>query len=526
MTSSSSSDTVSVRRPRTLRRIVFWALACTLVSVGALKGAALSAVKHRVYGDDELRPAVAPPGTVMARRAPLSLVLTQRGMLDCVRKTILLSKVEWETKLTHILPEGSFVKKGDIIAELDVSKLREEYGEEQVDVLRAETQLAAAQDALRVQEIENENLIATARLTKEKADLALQGFVEAEYPFQVSTLEKQIAAAADLLHSAQDKVDYTRRLFTKGYVQATDVNRDRLALNSASQKHSDLLHSLELLEKHTQKRTSSELTTGAAQAERALERTRNLAEAKLIARQMTISAYQRNVLRQKQQFEWATRMLGECHIKAPHDGQVVYPSTQSDNYETIAEGVRVKFLQPVAIIPDRSHMKVNVRVHETQRRLLRVGLPAIVRLDSDPRRELPAKVLSMSQFPVTGRYPNYDVREYDVVVQLEDGQNELTPGLTTKVDLIAASRENALQVPFDAVTEVDDCYLTFVRDGDGVAPREVTLGERSQDHVEILAGLDEGDCVVLDPRAHCADLIASWEHTHNREPVTQTALAE
>ena len=127
----------------------------------------------------------------------------------------------------------------------------------------------------------------------------------------------------------------------------------------------------------------------------------------------------------------------------------------------------------------------------------------------------------MSQFPVTGRYPNYELREYEVVVQLDEGQEDLTPGLTAKVDLVAASKTDALQVPFEAVTEVDDCYLAFVRDGERVAAREVTLGERSEDHVEILAGLDEGERVVLDPRDRCQDAIATWERS--RHDVLQTA---
>jgi HlyD family secretion protein len=214
-------------------------------------------------------------------------------------------------------------------------------------------------------------------------------------------------------------------------------------------------------------------------------------------------------------------MLAACKIYAPHDGQVVY-APQRDSYEPIAEGVKVRFLQPIVTIPDRSKMKVTVRVHETQRRLLELGLPCVVRTDADPNRSLSGKVASISQFPVTGRFPNYDLREYEVVVHLDEGQDDLTPGLTAKVDLIAASKDDALQVPFDAVTEVDDCYLVFVREGEHVAPREVTLGERSEDHVEILSGLDEGQVVVLDPRNRCEEAIVAWEQSRHRD-VLQTA---
>ncbi|OAI56644.1 hypothetical protein AYO47_02040 [Planctomyces sp. SCGC AG-212-M04] len=508
------------RRGRILRRLAVLLGLLALGATGIVTGKA-ALLRGVSAGADAPAAAVAGiPGTTIARRGPLSLVLSQRGMLDCVRKTTLFSKVEWETKLTHLLPEGEFVKKGDLIAELDVAKLREEYGDEQVDVMRAETALAAAEDALVLQRIENENLVSAAKLKKEISALSLQGYEEAEYPYQVRDLERQIAAAHDALHSAQEKFDFTQRQLLKGYKQSVDVDKDRLALITAERTHNDLVEKLRVLEKHDHARSLKALQGDAATATHGLDRSESLAAMKLVAREQQIRAQRRGLMRQKQQFNWATRMLAECKIYAPHDGQVVYAS-QRDSDERMAEGVRVRFLQPIVTIPDRSKMKITVRVHETQRRLLNIGLPSVVRTDADPNRSLVGKVAAISQFPVTGRFPNYDLREYEVVVHLDEGQEDLTPGLTAKVDLIAASKKDALQVPFDAVTEVDDCYLAFVREGEQVVPREVTLGERSEDHVEILSGLDEGSVVVLDPRDRCQDAIAAWER--NRHDVLQTA---
>ncbi|QDT52660.1 Putative efflux system component YknX [Caulifigura coniformis] len=519
-----SSIEVTVRRGRRLRR---WAVLLGVIGLGVsgLIGgrAALSEPEPREVAVPVSL--VAPmPGTTVARRAPLSLVLTQRGALDCVQKTTLFSRVEWETKLTYVLPEGAFVKKGDVVASLDVSKLREEYGDEQVDVMTAETALAAAEDALLLQRIDNENLLASAGLKKDLTALSLEGYTAAEYPYQVRDLERQIAAAEDALHTARERFDFTQRLRTKGYAQAVEVDKVRLTLNQAEQKFNDLSESLRVLEKHQHQRTLKALEGDARTAEHNLTRAESLAELRLLARQRIINSQRQRLMRQKQQFDWATRMLAECEIRAPHDGQVVY-AQQRDAVEPIGEGVKVKFLQPIAVIPDRSKMKVTVRVHETQRRLLSVGLPSEIRTDADPRRVIRGTVAGFSQFPVTGRFPNYDLREYEVVVNLEEGV-ELTPGLTARVDLIAASKADALQVPFEAVTEVDDCHLVFVRQGTDVVPCEVTLGERSEDHVEILAGLDEGQLVVLDPRERCQDAIVSWERSRRDVLQSVTVLGE
>jgi HlyD family secretion protein len=525
MTKGHPAAQLPVRRGRVLRRVAVALGLLGLGTTGIVSGRAAFS-KRAADADAATSEAVAAiPGTTIARRGPLSLVLSSRGQLDCVRKTTLFSKVEWETKLTFLLPEGEFVKQGDLIAELDVAQLREEYGDEQVDVMRAETALSAAEDNLVLQRIENENLLAAAKLKKDITQLSLKGYEAAEYPYQVRDLERQIAAAADARHSAREKLEFAQRLQLKGYKQSVDVDRERLAMNQAEQKHDDLVEQLRVLEQHNHARMLKSLEGDAATARHDLDRSETLAALKLVAREQQIRAQRRGLMRQKQQFAWATRMLQECKIYAPHDGQVIY-APQRDSDDRMAEGVKCRFLQPIAVIPDRSKMKVNVRVHETQRRLLSIGLPSQIRTDADPRRVLHGKVISMSQFPVSGRYPNYDLREYEVIVQLDEGQEDLTPGLTAKVDLIAASKTDALQVPFEAITEVDECYLAFVREGEQVTPREVTLGERSEDHVEILAGLEEGDCVVLDPRDRCQDAIATWERSRHDVLQTATALGE
>ncbi|HVJ87376.1 MAG TPA: efflux RND transporter periplasmic adaptor subunit [Caulifigura sp.] len=514
-----------MRRRSRLRRWIVSLGMVGLVGTGVLGGR--SAMSNRIHEREgvEDRPVAALPGTTIAKRGPLSLVLSQRGMLDCVQKTTLYSRVEWETKLQFLLPEGAFVKKGDLVAELDVAKLREEYGDEQVDVMTAETALVSAQNALILQRLENENLLEAARLKHELADLSLEGYKAAEYPFQLRDLERQIAAAEDALHLAEQKYEFAARQQLKGYKQAAEVDRERLAVTQAKQKYDDLKESLRVLEKHSHERQLISLEGDAESSERGVGRTQSLAQQKLIAREMQINAMQRRLRQQKQQFNWATRMLKECEIRAPHDGQVVYAS-QRDSSEPMAEGVRVRFLQPIVTIPNRAQMQIAVRVHETQRRLLNLGLPAEIRTDADPQHPVAGKVTAISQFPLTGRYPNYDLREYEVKVLLDESQEHLTPGLTAKVDLIAASKADALQVPFEAVTEVDDSYLVFVRDGEDVETREVTLGERSQDHVEILAGLDEGELVVLDPRDNCCDEIAQWEKSRRDVLQTATALGE
>lgn len=81
----------------------------------------------------------------------------------------------------------------------------------------------------------------------------------------------------------------------------------------------------------------------------------------------------------------------------------------------------------------------------------------------------------------------------------------LLPGMFARVSLPRAGGDVRLAVPARAVirrTEVDAVYVV---DGGGRAQlRQVRLGERRADRIEILAGLDEGERVALDPLAAAA----------------------
>jgi HlyD family secretion protein len=467
-----------------------------------------------------------PDGTAPVTRGPLSLVLTQRGALDCTRKSVLTSKVEWDTKLTSLLPEGTWVKKGDIVATLDVSKLKDEWGDEQGDVLEAEAALHTAKQNLRVLQIENTNAIIKAKTACNIANMTLEAYEKAESPKLVSDLERQIAKALDTLHSAREQMEFTERQVRKQFKTAVDFDRERLNLLKAGEAHADLVEQLRVLREHTHERRLSELKGLATQAVNTLEQQTALAKTKSISGEMQIEIQQRRLLRQSEQLAWTNRMLGCCEIRAPHDGQLLYANEDRDPDEKIGEGMTVKFLQPLFVLPDRTNMQITVRVHESLRRLFAVGMPAVVRLESSPDEKLTGKVARVSSFPLTGRWPNRDLREYEVVVHLEGDCDDLTPGLSASVDLVAASRDEALQIPIGAVTEIGDRYLAFVASGEKVSPREVFVGESTKDQIEILGGLNEGEHVVLSPRERCPDVVLACESGDETLEEEQVIVAE
>ncbi len=83
-------------------------------------------------------------------------------------------------------------------------------------------------------------------------------------------------------------------------------------------------------------------------------------------------------------------------------------------------------------------------------------------------------------------------------VNLPDGAGPLYPGMFIKVGFVVGETKRLL-VPADAVARRSELSAVYVVDGETVTLRQVRVGRRYGDQVEILAGLAEGEQVATNP---------------------------
>lgn len=81
---------------------------------------------------------------------------------------------------------------------------------------------------------------------------------------------------------------------------------------------------------------------------------------------------------------------------------------------------------------------------------------------------------------------------------LNQPSGSLIPGSAVSVDVIVDQRQDALVVPVTAVQRDGESPYVWVRDADNLARRrEVTIGLETLEAVEITAGLQVGDEIVV-----------------------------
>ena len=86
----------------------------------------------------------------MVERGPLTIHVRAPGTIRSQKAVVLKSKVEGRTTILWLIPEGSPVKKGDLLLELDSSDLEDKNLQQQIKVRKAEAAFVRARENLAV----------------------------------------------------------------------------------------------------------------------------------------------------------------------------------------------------------------------------------------------------------------------------------------------------------------------------------------------------------------------------------------
>ncbi|WP_437203874.1 efflux RND transporter periplasmic adaptor subunit [Planctomicrobium sp. SH664] len=459
------------------------------------------------YGVGENFPVVPPDGFVAASRSSMELVVSSRGELEGVENVYIRSQCEWPTRLLWIAPDGQRVKKGEVIARFDTSALDERLKVRQIALVNAEAQLERARQEQQIQQLTNENRIEAAKLAVTLADLSLAGYQEGGYPQQLHTLEAKVALAEEEWSRAQDKHKFVSDMVRVGYKAPIDAENERLALMRAAQAHQAAKSDLEVFRDFTHQRTLTQMKAEADIAHNEFERAKMRVSISNRFREIQLRACQKSVEILKGDVFRYEQAIAACTVVAPRAGEVMIH--RRDN-QMITEGITVQPRQMLALLPDRDQLVVRVRMHESRIRMIQAGHAVQVRVDAAPSESYAGEVTMVSSVPFTGRFPNPDLREYGVLVSLtvdSEARKKIAPGMSAMVDILADRRSDALTVPLSSIVDIGGQMTAFVRRGNNIETRPVTVGLINESSAEIVEGLQDGEEVVLRPRVTCAQRI-------------------
>lgn len=188
--------------------------------------------------------------------------------------------------------------------------------------------------------------------------------------------------------------------------------------------------------------------------------------------------------------ENAKVQLSYATITAPIDGVIASVSTEEG--ETVAAGMQAPTF--VTII-DLERLQVDAYVDEVDIGKVKVGQRVVFTVDTFPAVDFEGKVSAI--------YPKAVIQDnvvnYDVVVDIETPYHGLLrPEMTASVTIFLERRENVLAVPAKAVQRERGKNVVYVTANERTEAREIKVGWRDGQWIEVASGLEEGETVLLE----------------------------
>jgi RND family efflux transporter MFP subunit len=156
------------------------------------------------------------------------------------------------------------------------------------------------------------------------------------------------------------------------------------------------------------------------------------------------------------------------------------------------QGMRFMPGEALYQITDLSSVWVLADVFEQDIGLVKTGAKARVTLDAYPGKPFTGDI--------TYVYPTLkaETRTVQVRVELANPGGMLKPGMFAQVELASAPARRVVTIPLSAVIDSGTRRIALVQVKEGrFEPREVKLGARSDDYVEVLDGVADGEQVVV-----------------------------
>ena len=444
----------------------------------------------------------AQPDLFEVHRGDFLVSIVEGGTLEAVDEISIRSEVEGTARIIFIVPEGSYVKAGDLLVELDSSSSQDAVNQQQINVEKAQFALIQAEQQLEIQKSVVDSEIQAADLKVEFAASDLEKFVKGEALQTQRDAQIAITNVLESLQIAQERLEWSEKLYKEGFESKGNLDKDRLTVSQTSLKLEQSEKALWMIETFDNPKRKRTLESALEEAKENLERVKLQGERKLAQSEADVEAQRKTLDLNTQKLERDKQQLLATKIYAPQDGLVVYGSAGGGHFSNeslIEEGAVVRNRQEMIKLPDVSEMKLRVKIHETHITQVRIGQPAYVVLDSMPDQRFQGIVNRVAPLPDSqSRWGNPDLKVYATEILVTDKLPDVKPGVSARAEIIITNLTDTLTVPLQAVTTRKGKQVVYLASAP-TEPVPVVIGEYNTKFIQITSGVKDGDKVLLAP---------------------------
>jgi RND family efflux transporter MFP subunit len=183
--------------------------------------------------------------------------------------------------------------------------------------------------------------------------------------------------------------------------------------------------------------------------------------------------------------------LAYSYIRAPFAGYVAERNLDLGSYVSGTTGGTSTMSRGILTLHEIQTVRILIEVVEKDVPLIQVGQKAEVRAEAYPDRVFEGTVTRVVQAL------DRATRTMTIEVDLPNKNHVLKGGMFARVEVLVGTHRNAIQIPIDAVSRLEDSqYVYIVREGKAQRV-PVKIGVRDENRVEITKGLDGSEQVII-----------------------------
>ena len=367
-----------------------------------------------------------------------------------------------------LVAEGQVVRAGDGLARLETTDLDFAVRQAELAVALAQAQL------LRLQRPPSDADVAAAQAALDSAQVSFRQLLAGPLPEEIRVARAnldQAQVARDQAQLAYNQV--ADRPDVAMLPQALQLQQATIAYNAAKA-------TFELTMRKASEAEVTAARSAIAQAEASLARIQQgVSDEDLLAAQLQVEQAQLSL-------DQAQHQLDGTILSAPHDGTITLAGVKPGE---LTGG------QPAFVLSDLSHYHVDISVDEIDIGRVGVGQPITITLDALPGDTLTGRVEQIAD----SAQLDSGVVSYKVTVGLDPTDAPLRTGMTADVGIVVERRDEILLVPNRFIRLDRATGKAYVDRLSGVQAQavEIQIGLRDDVVSEVLAGLTDGDVVVL-----------------------------
>ena len=400
-----------------------------------------------------------------------------------------------ELRLVEILPHGSFVNEGDIIARLETKGIDKQIVSDRMSLARAEMGMRQEEEKSRMKSDTDAEALTRAEVDSSRATKKLRGYREHEKRFNEESERMSVQYRSHRLEDQKDELDQLEKMYGEDeLVDATEeIVLKRSRRNFArSQQSRDLSEARRLYNKEWFFEWREEdLEREAQRKASALERVR---KSQAMGRERTEADLKKkrwDLQQQKDRFADLERDRAQFVIRAPRRGILLHGAADKAPWGRMKKGGTLRNRTVFATVADPKKFKVKTDIPEADILTLKSGTAVEVSPVAAADLKFMGR-LEVDYLPAKGNV-------FPATIRLGKVGTRLRPGLTCTVKVIVEEERDAVLVPKTALIEKDgETIIRCAKTQDSAIEfRKVRTGVSDGTNIAIRDGVVAGEYIVV-----------------------------